>query len=70
MTRFVVRRLIQSVLLVFAVMTLSFFLIHLTPGGPEAALMQNPRVSAETHPADARSGTAWTIRCRSSTSSG
>jgi peptide/nickel transport system permease protein len=46
--RFVVRRLIQSALLVLAVMTASFFLIHLTPGGPETALMQNPRVSAET----------------------
>lgn len=48
MTRFVVRRAIQSVFLMLAVMTFSFFLIHLTPGGPEAALMQNPRVSAET----------------------
>ena len=48
MTRFIIRRLIQSALLVFAVMTFSFFLIHLTPGGPETALMQNPRVSAET----------------------
>jgi len=47
-TRFVVRRLIQSAVLVYAVMTLSFFLIHLTPGGPETALMQNPRASAET----------------------
>jgi peptide/nickel transport system permease protein len=46
--RFVVRRLIQSALLVLAVMTASFFLIHLTPGGPETALIQNPRVSAET----------------------
>jgi peptide/nickel transport system permease protein len=35
-------------MLVLAVMTASFFLISLTPGGPEAALMQNPRVSAET----------------------
>ena len=48
MTRFIVRRLIQSAFLVYAVMTFSFFLIHLTPGGPETALMQNPRVSAET----------------------
>jgi len=39
---------LQSVVLVFAVMTLSFVLINLTPGGPEAALIQNPRVSAET----------------------
>jgi len=46
--RFIVRRLLQSVVLVFAVMTLSFVLINLTPGGPEAALIQNPRVSAET----------------------
>jgi peptide/nickel transport system permease protein len=46
--RFIVRRLIQSALLVLAVMTFSFFLIHLTPGGPETALVQNPRVSAET----------------------
>lgn len=48
MGRFIVRRLSQSVVLVFAVMTLSFVLINLTPGGPEAALIQNPRVSAET----------------------
>jgi peptide/nickel transport system permease protein len=45
--RFVARRLLQSAGLVFAVMTISFFLIHLTPGGPEAALVANPRVSAE-----------------------
>ena len=47
MGRFVVRRLLQSALLVFAVMTASFFLIHLTPGGPETALIANPRVSGE-----------------------
>jgi peptide/nickel transport system permease protein len=47
-TRFVVRRLIQSAFLVLAVMTFSFFLIQLTPGGPETALMQNPRVTPET----------------------
>lgn len=28
-------------------MTVSFFLIHLTPGGPTSALVQNPRISAE-----------------------
>jgi peptide/nickel transport system permease protein len=39
--------LLQSALLVFAVMTASFFLIHLTPGGPETALMQNPRITGE-----------------------
>jgi len=47
MGRFVVRRLLQSAGLVFAVMTISFFLIRLTPGGPEAALVSNPRVTAE-----------------------
>lgn len=47
MGRFFVRRLIQSALLVFAVMTASFFLIHLTPGGPASALIQNTRVSEE-----------------------
>ena len=48
MGRFVIRRLLQSVGLVFAIMTFSFFLIHLTPGGPETALIQNPRASAES----------------------
>jgi peptide/nickel transport system permease protein len=46
--RFIVRRLIQSAFLILAVMTASFFLIRLTPGGPETALISNPRVSAET----------------------
>jgi peptide/nickel transport system permease protein len=46
--RFVVRRLLQSALLLLAVMTVSFFLVHAAPGGPEAALTANPRVSRET----------------------
>ena len=33
---------------IIAIRTLSFFLVRLTPGGPEAALMQNPRLSAKT----------------------
>jgi peptide/nickel transport system permease protein len=45
--RFVARRLIQSGLLLFAVMTASFFLIRIAPGGPEAALVNNPRISRE-----------------------
>ena len=48
MGRFVARRLIQSALLVFAVMTASFFLVRAAPGGPEAALLENPRLSRET----------------------
>jgi peptide/nickel transport system permease protein len=45
--RFVARRLIQSGLLLFAVMTASFFLVRIAPGGPEAALVNNPRISRE-----------------------
>lgn len=47
MTRFVVRRLVQSAVLFLAVLTGVFFLVHLTPGGPEAALIQNPRVGPD-----------------------
>jgi peptide/nickel transport system permease protein len=46
--RFVARRLIQSAVLLFTIMTLLFGLVRLIPGGPEAALMQNPRATAET----------------------
>ncbi len=48
MTRFVIRRLLQSVLLLYVVMTASFFLVHAAPGGPETALFSNPRVTPET----------------------
>src|SRR5436190_20094759 len=47
MNQFLVRRALQSVVLLFVVTTLAFFLVHLTPGGPEAALVQNPRIGAE-----------------------
>ena len=47
MTRFVIRRLIQSAVLVLVVVSGVFFLVHLTPGGPEAALTQNPRIGAD-----------------------
>jgi peptide/nickel transport system permease protein len=46
--RFLARRLIQSALLLFAIMTASFFLVHLTPGGPSAALLESPRTTPET----------------------
>jgi len=42
--RFVIRRLIQSVLLLWVLMTFTFVLVRLTPGGPEAALLQQPNV--------------------------
>jgi len=47
MNRFLVRRALQSVLLLLVITTLAFFLVHLTPGGPEAALIQNPRIGAD-----------------------
>src|SRR5918912_2015910 len=47
MLRFLVRRLIQSAVLLYVVVTASFFLVHLTPGGPDAALLQNPRVGPD-----------------------
>ena len=48
MGRFVVRRLIQSAILLLAVMTASFFLVRAAPGGPQTALLDNPRISRET----------------------
>ena len=41
------RRLVQSAILLVLVMSGVFFLVHLTPGGPEAALTQNPRIGPE-----------------------
>lgn len=48
MGRFLLRRLIQSAVLMWAIMTATFLLVHLTPGGPEAALAENPRATQET----------------------
>jgi peptide/nickel transport system permease protein len=47
MGAFLVRRLLQSALLLVAVVSGVFFLVHITPGGPEVALLQNPRTSPE-----------------------
>ncbi|HEY1291783.1 MAG TPA: ABC transporter permease [Chloroflexota bacterium] len=47
MRNFLLRRLLQSAVLLLVVVTAIFFLIHLTPGGPEAALANNPRTSPE-----------------------
>ena len=47
MGRFLLRRLLQSVILLVVVISGVFWLVHLTPGGPEAALAQNPRTSPE-----------------------
>jgi peptide/nickel transport system permease protein len=45
--RFILRRLLQSVCLLVVILAGVFFLVHLTPGGPEAALIQNPRIGAD-----------------------
>lgn len=47
MKKFVIRRLIQSVFLLWLVMSLSFLLVHAVPGGPERTLMANPRITQE-----------------------
>src|SRR4030081_2958370 len=47
MTHFVVRRLLQSAMLLVVILAGVFFLVHLTPGGPEAALLANPRIGAD-----------------------
>lgn len=44
MTRFIIRRVIQSILLIWVVMTLSFVLTRLAPGGPEALYFQNKNI--------------------------
>jgi peptide/nickel transport system permease protein len=46
-TAFLVRRLLQSAVLLFVVTSGVFFLVHVTPGGPEAALLQNPRIGPD-----------------------
>jgi peptide/nickel transport system permease protein len=43
---FLLRRLIQSALLLWVLMTFTFVLVRLTPGGPEAALLEQPNLEA------------------------
>ena len=47
MSRYLVRRLLQSFVLIFIVLTVTFFLLHLAPGDPMARYYQ-PDVSPET----------------------
>jgi len=42
--QFVTRRLIQSVLLLWVLMTFTFLMVRMTPGGPEAALLEQPNI--------------------------
>lgn len=45
MTRFVLRRLAASLLLLYLVLTATFFLLHLAPGSPATLLAEDSRVS-------------------------
>lgn len=47
MTRFVLRRLAASFLLLYLVLTATFFLLHLAPGSPADLLFEGKRISAE-----------------------
>lgn len=47
MRRFVIRRVLQSLLLIWAVMSLTFLLINIAPGGPDVVLAQNPKLTRE-----------------------
>lgn len=44
MQRFLIRRLIESALILWLLMTFTFALTRLTPGGPEAALLEQPNI--------------------------
>src|SRR5579871_5061643 len=52
MFRYIIRRLLQAVLMLF-IMSIAFFvLIHLMPGGPDQALgLNNPRITGATRAA-------------------
>lgn len=41
------RRLTTAVGLIFVVATLNFAILHIAPGGPEAVLLQNPRITPQ-----------------------
>jgi peptide/nickel transport system permease protein len=47
MQRFLVRRLLQSLLLIYVIVSATFFLVHLAPGGPEGAFGGGPRDTPE-----------------------
>ncbi len=44
MRQFVTRRLLQSLLLLWVLMTFTFLMVRMTPGGPEAALLEQPNI--------------------------
>lgn len=46
-TRYVVRRALQSILILWGISVVAFTIMHLAPGGPSALLAEDPRVSPE-----------------------
>ena len=47
MTEFILKRIVQSIVLVFLVLTITFFLLHLAPGDP-LSRYYDPEISPET----------------------
>ncbi len=47
MTRFIIRRVIQSLILLWVIMTLSFVLTRLAPGGPAALYFENKNIGPD-----------------------
>jgi len=45
--RFILRRLAASLLLLYLVLTATFFLLHLAPGSPATVILEDQRISAE-----------------------
>jgi peptide/nickel transport system permease protein len=47
MTRYIIRRLLQLIPILFVISIIVFILLQITPGDPAAALEDNPRITAE-----------------------
>ncbi len=47
LSRYVVRRTLQSILILFGISVIAFTIMHLAPGGPAAMLSQDPRASPD-----------------------
>jgi peptide/nickel transport system permease protein len=52
---YILRRLTVAAVLIFVVGTLNFAIVHLAPGGPQAMLLNNPRMSPQAKEAVLRS---------------
>lgn len=47
MRGFITRRVVQAVVIVFLVATITFLLVHLAPGDPVSAMIEDPRIGPE-----------------------